>query len=145
MPSPAERAVEISLARTGRKQLDHLRHQYRNMRVHSSMTGSVTLPVIVETFYRIFKRGVVFEESVHTDDLENIAQERAHASELEIAIQVPQKLQALQQHTDAEVINMIHRFKVQHYFDPFFFDQRTDRVLDPNHLTKINITGEVDH
>ncbi len=37
------------------------------------MTGSVTLPVIVETFYRIFKRGVVFEESVHTDDLENIA------------------------------------------------------------------------
>ena len=69
-----------------------LPNQNRNMRKHRSVTGSVTLPIIVETFDGVFERGVVFEESVHTDDPENIAQEWAHARELEIAVQVAQKL-----------------------------------------------------
>jgi hypothetical protein len=56
------------------------------MRKHRSVTSFVTLPIIVETFDGVLKRGIVFEKSVHTDHSENITQEWAHARELEIAV-----------------------------------------------------------
>src|SRR6185503_7853398 len=118
---------------------------YRDMRKHHLVTGAVTLPIVVKTFDRVLQRGVIFKEAVHADDLENITQEGTHARELEIAIQVSEQLQPLQENADAQVVDMIHRLQIDHHLDPFLFDQRTDRIFDADHFPKINIAVEIDH
>ena len=80
--SAAQRAVEISLPWFGTEPLDQLRNQHRNMLEHGSVTGSVTLPIVIEALDRVLEGRIVLEEAVHADDFENIAQERTHSRKL---------------------------------------------------------------
>jgi hypothetical protein len=70
--SPSERTVKISLAWLGTERLDQLRNQDRNMLKHGSVTGAVTLPVVIEALDCIFERRIVFEEAIHADYFEDI-------------------------------------------------------------------------
>jgi hypothetical protein len=60
------------------------------------MTGTVPLPIVIEALDRVFKRGIIFEEAVHADNFEDIAEKRTHAGKLKIAIEISEQFQALE-------------------------------------------------
>src|SRR4051794_39865523 len=59
MSSATQRPIEIALARFRAKKFNDLSNQYRNMREAHLMTSTVSLPVIIETLDRVFKRRVI--------------------------------------------------------------------------------------
>src|SRR5262247_1656320 len=54
MSSPSQRAVEIPFARSRTEQFDHFPYEHGDMRKHRSVTGAVTLPIVVEAFDGVF-------------------------------------------------------------------------------------------
>ena len=81
------------------------------MRGHRSVTSPVTLPIVVEAFDSVFERRIIFEETIHADNFKNVTQERTHACQFEIAVQVPQKLQPFEENPNAQIIQNILSFK----------------------------------
>src|SRR5258706_4411112 len=88
VPATAESAIEIAPVWLGSQILDNFPNHHRNMRKHNSVTRAVTLPVVVKALDRILQGSIILEKSIHTDDLEDIAQKRTHAGQFKIAIEI---------------------------------------------------------
>src|SRR4051812_39770375 len=86
MSSPTESSIEIALARFRPKIFNDLSNQYRNMREAHLMTSTVSLPVIIETLDRVFKRRVIFKETIHPNHSEDIPEKWTHSGKLQIAV-----------------------------------------------------------
>ena len=114
------------------------------MREHHLVTGAVTLPIVVKAFDRVLQRGVIFKEAVHADNLENITQEGTHAREQRSPFKFLSSFSRSKENADAQVVDMIYRLEIDHYLDPFLFDQRTDPSL-MRIISKINIAVEIDY
>ena len=89
---------------------------------NDSMKRPVSLPILVKALDGIFQGDVLLKELIHSDDFKNIPQIGAHARELQIAVQVSQSPQLLDQDPDAQVVDVVYRLQVQDHFRPLLLN-----------------------